>query len=457
MPRTRVAAALCAATAAAMALTAMTGCSASSESKDSITVAYERQPNNNVRVMDDYLAVVKRKFEKANPGKHIKLVPITAAENDYYTKIEQMMRSPRTAPDLVYEDTFLINSDIKAGYLRPIDDYLAGWPSWSQFLPTAKAAARGQDGRTYGVPDGTDTRALWFNKDIFRKAGLPTDWKPRTWNDILSAARTIKARVPGVTPLNVYTGKAPGEYSVMQGFEMLAYGAAHDPLYDPATKKWVEDSKGFTDALDFVRSVYAQKLGPNISDALDPNVPTVVSTEWIPSGKLAIDLDGTWLGNSWIKTAVKPWPRWTSVMGTAAMPTENGQAPGSVSLSGGWTWSIPAKAQHPALAWDFVKSLQSEPEATDYDVRSANIAVREDVAADPAYLGSMPGVSFNTGLVKYTHYRPTLPVYPQVSTAIGAAMEAVSTGQSTTAAAERAYDQQLKSITSGAVESGAGR
>lgn len=457
MSRKRVAAALCAAAAAAMALTAMTGCSASSENKDTVTVAYERQPNNNVRVMDDYLAVVKKQFEQANPGKHIRLLPITAAENDYYTKIEQMMRSPRTAPDLVYEDTFLINSDIKAGYLRPIDDYLADWPSWSQFLPTAKSAARGQDGRTYGVPDGTDTRGLWFNKDIFRKAGLPTDWQPKNWNDILSAARTIKAKVPGVIPLNVYTGKAPGEAAVMQGFEMLAYGASQNPLYDPSTKKWVEDSKGFTDALNFVRTVYSQKLGPDISDALDPNVPTVAATEWIPSGKLAIDLDGTWLGNNWIKTAVKPWPQWNSVMGTAAMPTENGQAPGAVSMSGGWTWSIPTKAQHPALAWDFVKTLQSESNAVDYDVRSANIAVRKDVAADPRYLGSMPGVSFDTGLVKYTYYRPTLPVYPQVSTAIGEAMEAVSTGQSSTAAAERNYDQELKSITSGAVESGAGR
>jgi multiple sugar transport system substrate-binding protein len=457
MPAKRITTVLCVTVAAATTLTALSGCSASSEDKNTITVAYERIPNNNVRTMDDYLALVKGQFEKANPGKHIKLLPITAAENDYYTKIEQMMRSPKTAPDLVYEDTFLINSDIKAGYLRPIDDYLADWPSWNQFLPTAKSAARGQDGRTYGVPDGTDTRALWFNKDIFKKAGLPANWQPKTWNDILSAARTIKAKVPGVIPMNVYTGKAPGEASVMQGFEMLAYGAGADPLYDPSTKKWVENSKGFTDALNFVKTVYQDKLGPNISDALDPNAPTVAATEWIPSGKLAIDLDGTWLGNNWIKTSVKPWPQWSTVMGTTAMPTENGQAPGAVSMSGGWTWSVPAKAQHASLAWDFVKTMQSEKNAVEYDRRSANLAVRKDVAADPAYLGSMPGVAYNTSLEKFTHYRPTLPVYPQVSTAIGEAMEAVCTGQATTAAAEKNYDQELSSIASGAVEDRAGR
>ncbi|MGW7005761.1 extracellular solute-binding protein [Streptomyces sp. NPDC054933] len=443
---------LAAVSVVALAATALTSCGGSTEDKNTIKIAYQRVPDDNVRVMDDYLALVKGQFEKANPGKHIDLIPITAAENDYYAKLQQMMRSPKTAPDLAYEDTFLINSDIKAGYLRPLDDYLSSWPAWSQFVDTAKAAARAQDGKTYGVPDGTDTRGLWFDKDIFKKAGLPADWQPRSWNDILTAARTVKAKVPGVIPLNLYTGKAPGEAAVMQGFEMLAYGTGADPLYDPRSKKWIQSGKGFSDALDFVRTVYTEKLGPDISDALDPNIQPVVGTEWIPSGKLAIDLDGSWLGNNWIKTGGKPWPQWSQVMGTAAMPTQNGQAPGAVSMSGGWTWAIPAKAQHPAMAWDFIKALQSEPNAAEYDIRSANIAVRKDVAADHRYLSSMPGIDFFTKLVQYTHYRPALPVYPQVSTAIGTAMESVSTGQSSTAAAAKAYDQQLSSITAGAVE-----
>lgn len=75
-------------------------------------------------------------------------------------------------------------------------------------MPTARAAARGQDGRTYGVPDGTDTRGLWFNRTVFARAGLPADWHPRTWDEVLAAARAIKRKVPGVIPLNVFTGGA---------------------------------------------------------------------------------------------------------------------------------------------------------------------------------------------------------------------------------------------------------
>ncbi|MCQ4080462.1 extracellular solute-binding protein [Streptomyces sp. RB6PN25] len=438
-----------AASALALAATALSACSSTSSDPNTIKIAYERIPDNSVRVMDDYLALVKSKFEKEYPGKHVDLIPVTAAENDYYTKIEQMMRSPRTAPDLVYEDTFLINSDIKAGYLKPLDSYVNSWSDWSRFLATAKSSVTAQDGKVYGVPDGTDTRGLWFNKTIFARAGLPSTWQPKDWNDILTAARTIKAKVPGVIPLNVYTGKSPGEASVMQGFEMLAYGTGSDPLYNPQTKKWVPAGQGFTDALDFMHTVYSQKLGPDISDADDPNVQAVVGTEWLPEGKVAIDLDGSWMGNNWLPTGGKPWPQWSQVLGTAAMPTEYGQAPGAVSMSGGWAWAIPAKSQRADLAFQFVKTLQTEQNAATYDIRSANIAVRKDVAADHNYLTSMPGIDFFTKLVQYTHYRPALPVYPQVSTAIGQAMESVVTGQSSTADAVKAYDQQLASITAG--------
>ncbi|MGP3948188.1 ABC transporter substrate-binding protein [Streptomyces sp. 7N604] len=435
-----------------LAATALTACGGGSGSDpDTVKVAYNRSTDNKIRFKDSQLSEAKQEFEKANPGKKVELVPIQAPDNDYATKVQQMMRSPKTAPDLVYEDTFRINSDIKAGYLRPLDAYLKSWATWDTFVDTAKTAAKAEDGKTYGVPDGTDTRGLWFNKEIFAKAGLPADWQPKNWDEILEAARTIKKKVPGVIPLNVYTGKAPGEVAAMQGFEMLLYGTGADPLYDPKAKKWVAGGQGFRDSLDFVRTVYAEKLGPDRSDALDPNINTHVATELLPEGKLAINLDGSWIGQQWLKSGGKPWPEWSKVLGQAPMPTQKGQAPGKVSMSGGWTWAIPAKANNPDLAWKFVETLQTKENAVEWDVVNAQIAVRKDVAADPKYLKSMPGIDFFTELVEFTHYRPALPVYPQVSTAIGEAMESVTTGDASPDEAAKSYDEQLKSMTDGAV------
>lgn len=447
----RPTAALTALLSAALAATALTACGGGSgSSPDTVKISFKQSTDNSVKVMDTYLTGIKKQFEKQYPGKKVEFVPIKAADSEYYTKLQQMLRSPKTAPDLVYEDTFLINSDITSGYLKPLDPYLAKWPGWNQFIDTAKSAAKGEDGKTYGVSDGTDTRGLWYDKQVFAKAGLPADWQPKTWDDVLDAARAVKAKVPGVIPLNVYTGKPVGEAATMQGFEMLLYGTgdgATDPLYDTASKKWITAGQGFKDALSFVETVYKEKLGPDVPDALDPNIMTRVRGELLPEGKLGIALDGSWLPQDWLPGSGHEWPDWSKRLGLAAMPTQHGQAPGKVSMSGGWTWAIPARAGNPDLAFDFVKVMQTKANAQKWYIANSGIAVRKDVAGDPAYTSAQPGIKFFTDLVPSTHYRPAYPAYPKVSTAVQEAMESVTTGDASVDEAASAYDDALKAAT----------
>lgn len=338
------------------------------------------------------------------------------------------------------------------GYLKPLDSYLNTWQDWSSFAAPAKAAMKyADDGKTYGVPDNTDTRGIWYNKQLFAQAGIAVPWQPKTWADVLSAARTVKAKVPGVTPLNVYTGVAGGEASSMQGFEMLLYGtpAANDSLYDTKQRKWVVGSKGFKDALDFVHTVFSDGLGPSVQQALGANFQAAVGTEMIPQGKLAIDIDGSWMPNNWIRTGPKPWPQWETTMGMAAMPSQNGQGSGKVSMSGGWAWSIPAKSKNPDLAWKFTQFLESKANSAQWNSVNATIAVRTDVATDPAYLKALPTNEFFSALVPDTYYRPGLPAYTQVSSAIQKAMEAVTTGQASVDKAAGTFDSDVKTAVGG--------
>jgi multiple sugar transport system substrate-binding protein len=116
------------------------------------------------------------------------------------------MRSASTAPDIVREDSFLVGSDATAGYLQPLNKYLASWPEYKQQWFPKMQSITTFNGQNYGVMNGTDDRLIWYNKHVFKKAGLPLNWQPHSWADILSAARAIKAKVPGAIPMNLYSG-----------------------------------------------------------------------------------------------------------------------------------------------------------------------------------------------------------------------------------------------------------
>lgn len=429
---------------AGLVLTGIVACSSSDVSSGkTLTVVYENF--GPFTPLDDQMRKATTEFEAECDGCAVTLVPVEASENDYYTKLSLMNRSAKTAPDVMYEDTFLINTDIEAGYLAPLDDYLATWAEWNQFNETAKRAAEGADGKTYGVPMGTDTRALWYNKDLFLQSGISVPWEPKSWDDVLAAARTIHNKLPDVIPLNVYSGKGQGEGATMQGLEMLLYGTA-DTLYDEGSHKWITSSTGLLDSLTFLDTIFDENLAPDPQDALNPNFGTTVINDLIPNGKLAIGLDGSWVSGTWLSTGATPWEQWSTVLGQTPMPTQNGQEPGATSMSGGWVLSVGAKSIKKDLAFDFVSTMLNKKNSLAYDIAASQLAVRNDVAAEPTYTSENPTVEFFTNLVSVTHFRPAYTGYPHISDALQVAMEAVMTDQQTPQEAMRAYATTVAAV-----------
>jgi len=149
------------------------GASGAAASSGEITgeVKVTFQQFGNSKVQANFLNGWAKTFTAAHPQATVKLQPIVASENDYYTKLQLSMRSPRTAPDMCYEDTFLINSDISAGYLTPLDDRLNGWPDWSQFNEKAKGAAQALDGKTYGIPEWHRRPGALVQQEAVRPGG----------------------------------------------------------------------------------------------------------------------------------------------------------------------------------------------------------------------------------------------------------------------------------------------
>ncbi|MFD4959539.1 extracellular solute-binding protein [Microbacterium sp. NPDC058389] len=422
----------------------LTGCAGGDSGADGDTLRIAYQKTASFTAMDELMKTVKGEYEKEYPDRKVELVPIEAEQDQYFTKLALMNGSADTAPDVIYEDTFQIRSDAAAGYLQPIDDYLADWDDWSLYDDGAKQAGLGDDGKTYGVSLGTDTRGIYFNKELIQAAGLPADWQPESWDDILDAARAVKESSPDVTPLNIYAGKAQGEATSMQGFEMLLYGT-DDQLMDTSSNKWVTGSAGFLDALTFYQTAFEEGLAPDPADALDAAWGSKVQNELLPQGKLAIAIDGSWLPSGWI-AGDNEWPEWNDTLGLAAMPTQDGGGDGFVSMSGGWTLAVGAHASDPQAAFDFIAQALTPENALTYHEEAGQIAVRSDVASSQEYLDYNASFEFFSSLVAYTHFRPATPDYSQISSNIPVATESVITGQASPEDAQKTYDDALIGI-----------
>ncbi|MBQ1082601.1 extracellular solute-binding protein [Nocardiopsis sp. B62] len=421
------------------------GCSTAAD-RDENTVRVVYQKFGTFIAMDSLMRQVKEEFEEANPGVTVELNAIEAQAEDYQTQVNLMNGSPSEAPDLIYQDTFTINQDADAGYLMPLDDHFDAWDERDQYSDQEAVAVTSLDGQRYGVMLGTDVRGLWYNTELLEQAGIDTPWEPATWDDVLDAARTVRAELgDDVVPLNVYSGTPAGEMASLQGFQMLLSGT-EGTLFDDDSEQWVTGSTGFTDSLHFLRTLYDEDLTLDPQDALDANVGTVNNEERIPSGGMAISLEGSWATQSWIEEANQPWPEWEEVMEFTPMPTQNGQGAGATSMSGGWALSMGANATDPGLAWEVMTYALNQENGVKFAVEGGQIPVRADVAEDPAFLEDSPKAEEFAALVDITGFRPAYSEYPRISLAVQEAMESVMLEQATPEEAAQVYAEEVEGI-----------
>lgn len=435
---------LSAGVATVLPLTALAGCGGRNTDPGTIRIAFQQFGSGTIK--EEWITTAAEEFSVEHPELTVELVPIVASEGDYFTKNELLMSSPRTSPDLVYEDSFILLSDVGAGYLQPITDLAEGFEHWDDIAEASKVAVTGEDGEVYGIPITTDTRAIWFHQEVFAEAGLPADWQPTSWQDILDAARAIRDSDSEATPFFMFAGTPQGEKASMQGFEMLLYGTASEGwLYDRETKKWIIGSQGFIDSLAFLQTVFEEELTLPPAQLLDPNIAESIYTTLLPEKKLGMLVDGSWISQNWTETGPRPWPEWPEVVSLADMPTQDGDGAGTVTLAGGWGLSIPQHVTDREIAFTFLEKLVSTETLVNYAIADNHITVREDVAADERYQGYSPAVEYFTSILETAYYRPALPAYPEVSSAIQEAMEAVMTGASPESAAA-AYDATVTDI-----------
>jgi multiple sugar transport system substrate-binding protein len=372
--------------------------------------------------------------------------PSGVDDEDYKTRLALDMSTGKGA-DIVNLDGIWIGEFAEAGYIAPLTDVVGDaaddWEGWEQIPEAVQQNVIFEDQR-YGVPAGTDGRVIFFNKALFQQAGLPADWQPTSWEDILDAARALQS-VEGVTPLQVNAGTAMGEATTMQGVLPLLVGTGA-PISEDGT--WQGATDGMTAVLEFYDEVYSTGLG-------DPLLQQEAqgrdqSFQAFAEGRLGMLIESDYLWRSVVNPdgGIAPMANRDEVVGWAQIPArEPGAGIGGqdfVSMSGGSGRVINPNTEFPQQAWELLQFMNS-PEAIEALLAGeVRITQRQDV--NDRVLSADPMLQFIAEQVlPTTAYRPGLAVYPQVSTALQEATAAVVAGTAPEEAAQ-AYQAALEEI-----------
>jgi multiple sugar transport system substrate-binding protein len=347
---------------------------------------------------------IKKEFEAAHPGVTLELQPHGGTDTDEMNAIALQYRSPSTAPDVIQLPTTYIGQFQSSGYLLPLDKYLGSSKFWSSFPKNIQDEGR-IGGSVYAVDIGENNTGIYYNKEMLQKAGVPLPWNPHNWNDILAAAKAVKEKVPGVVPLWVAAGTSAGPTGVLQGSGALVYSSSTPVIYDEKTQKYVTDSPGLREVLQFYKDVYSAGLGAQLSDLFSPKA-VAVPVSLMAQQKLAIAIGSNWYGGAW-KEKNRYWANASTAAAATALPTSNGQAPGQGGTLGGWDMAVSKATKNPDLAWELVELIQ-QPKYMIFLANKAGFVPPDMNAAKAAeYVDYAP--PFNEAFGTFLPYDKLLP------------------------------------------------
>lgn len=338
--------------------------------------------------------------------------------------------STGAGPDVAAFDGFLIPSFADGNLLKPLDE-VAGkavdnWDGWSHISAGIKSIMSYKN-KIYGVPNGTDVRMIFTRKDMLKKAGIDADtFQPKSWAELLDAARAVKKAYPDSYPLQLDAGVSMGEATTMQGYYMALLGTGEKLRNDSG--KWIVSSPGILATLNLYKTIYVdEKLGDQRAQLLaDGRNRTFANFR---DGKTAMLVEGDWF----YRSVTKPGSEFAvknrdTVMGWAKMPAEKSgmgyRGQDFVTISGGTGYVLNPHTKNPQDAWALLAFMNSKDQQDALQTFQPGIKARDDVPVpDSPFLTKTAAA-----LLPLTTARPNDPNYTKVSAEIQRMTESVVSG-----------------------------
>jgi multiple sugar transport system substrate-binding protein len=322
--------------------------------------------------LDRSVRIAIESWSRSHPEIDVKLT--TRAYADHHTAMVTAIATGSNLPDVMAIDMDQLGRFTQWGGLEDLDarpyDARSVVPLLAHFTI---GPATGLGGRLRAMPADIGPGALFYRTDLLARAGLTEADLTRSWNAYIKAGEKLKAATRVYLLANAVDLKDIVIRAGLSDGEGVYFDASGHPQVE---------SQRFVRAFTLARA--ARRAG------IDAQV-TAWSSEWsegLRSGRIASQMMGSWLAGH-LKNWIAP--------GTAGLWRSAPLPEGAHASWGGSFFAIPVRAEHKALAWDFIRTLcldraQQLEAFRRLDAFPVLLAAQQDdyLAQPIAFLGNQP-------------------------------------------------------------------
>jgi multiple sugar transport system substrate-binding protein len=287
-------------------------------------------------------------FEEQNPGVTVKVVG--GINDDKIIAASRGGKAPDVAQSFSADNSGAFCS---SGAWIDLAPYMERDGISDEIFPPAPRSYTQFDGTRCALPMLADAYGLYYNTDMFEKAGL--DGPPKTVSELVDYAKKLTVKgddgsleVVGFNPVMGWYSNTPANFGPMFGGKWVDDSGKSSLGSDPAWAKLLHWQKELIDFYGYDKLVKFQAgLGDEFS-----------ASNAFEKGKVAMNVDGEWR-TAFIADEAPDLP-----YDTAPVPVDDDNPD---LYGGGYTTGniagIPKRAEHPEHGWALLKFLSTDDEA----------------------------------------------------------------------------------------------
>ncbi|HLT62544.1 MAG TPA: sugar ABC transporter substrate-binding protein [Microlunatus sp.] len=292
---------------------------------------------------------------------HKNQVELTVFPVDEYLGRVGTAAGAQELPDLVSLDVVFVPQFTTAGALMDITDRIDALP-FADDLAQSHIEVGTLDGRKYVVPHTMDLSVLFYNKDLYRQAGLDPEQPPTTLVEFADHARTINDLGDDIYG-TFFGGNCGGCYVFTWWPSIWADGG--EVMNEDGTESLL-DSPGAVAVYDVWKGLVEDgAVAPGFEDE-----PGATWVSYFPTGNIGVmPMPSTQLGLM---------PEDIDI-GVAPIPGVNG---GQSTFVGGDSIGIAANSEHADQAWNFIAWTLSDEAQIEVVAKNRDVVFRTDLAVN---------------------------------------------------------------------------